>query len=53
MTQLYIGAEIEYLDKQIAMSMVKEAKELAKILGALIKQKQAQIKEDNADYTID
>ena len=52
-TQLYIGAEIEYLDKQIAMSMVKEAKELAKILGALIKQKQAQIKEDNADYTID
>ena len=52
-TQLYIGAEIEYLDKKIAMSMVKEAKELAKILGALIKQKQAQIKEDNADYTID
>jgi four helix bundle protein len=52
-TQLYIGAEIEYLDKQIAMSMVKEAKELAKILGALIKQKQALIKEDNAGYTID
>jgi four helix bundle protein len=52
-TQLYIGVEIEYFEKQTAMSMVKEAKELAKILGALIKQKQAQIKEDNADYTID
>jgi four helix bundle protein len=49
-TQLYIGVEIEYFEKQTAMSMVKEAKELAKILGALIKQKQAQIKEDNADY---
>jgi hypothetical protein len=33
--------------------MVKEAKELAKILGSLIKNKESQIKEDNADYKTD
>jgi four helix bundle protein len=42
-TQLYIGIEIGYLDKQSSMEMIKEAKELAKILGALIKNKESQI----------
>jgi hypothetical protein len=37
----------------MAMSMVKEAKELAKILGTLIKQKQTKLKEDSPDYTIE
>ncbi|GGB60425.1 four helix bundle protein [Shewanella inventionis] len=52
-TQLYIGAEIEYIDKKMAMSMVKEAKELAKILGTLIRQKQTKLKEDRPEYTIE
>ncbi|WP_372872615.1 four helix bundle protein [Shewanella sp.] len=52
-TQLYIGAEIDYLDKQTALTMVKEAKELAKIIGTLIKNKESQIKEENADYHVD
>ena len=42
-TQLYIGIEIGYLDKQSSMEMIKEAKELAKILGSLIKNKESQI----------
>lgn len=52
-TQLYIGIEIGYLEKHSSMEMVKEAKELAKILGSLIKNKESQIREDNADYNID
>ncbi|MCJ8305292.1 MAG: four helix bundle protein [Shewanella sp.] len=52
-TQLYIGIEIGYLEKNSSMEMVKEAKELAKILGSLIKNKESQIREDNADYKID
>lgn len=52
-TQLYIGIEIGYLSKQPSLEMVKEAKELAKILGSLIKNKESQIKEDNADYKTD
>jgi four helix bundle protein len=52
-TQLYIGIEIGYLNKESSMKMIKEAKELAKILGSLIKNKESQIKEENADYNID
>ncbi|MGS0692289.1 four helix bundle protein [Shewanella sp. 30m-9] len=52
-TQLYIGIEIGYLNKQSSMDMIKEAKELAKIIGSLIKNKESQIKEENADYKID
>ncbi|GIU31840.1 hypothetical protein TUM4644_31670 [Shewanella colwelliana] len=51
-TQLYIGIEIGYLEKQSSMEMIKEAKEIAKIIGALIRNKESQIKEDNADYKI-
>ncbi len=43
-TQLYIGIEIGYLDKEPTMKMITEAKELAKILGSLIKTKQLQIR---------
>lgn len=43
-TQLYIGIEVGYLAKEPALLMVQEAKELAKILGAIIKQKQSKSK---------
>ena len=52
-TQLYIGIEIGYLNRQCSMDMIKEAKELAKIIGSLIKNKESQIKEENADYKVD
>ena len=52
-TQLYIGIEIGYLNRQSSMDMIKEAKELAKIIGSLIKNKESQIKEENADYKVD
>jgi four helix bundle protein len=43
-TQLYIGIEVGYLAREPALLMVQEAKELAKILGAIIKQKQSKSK---------
>lgn len=43
-TQLYIGIEVGYLAREPALFMVQEAKELAKILGAIIKQKQSKSK---------
>ena len=49
-TQLYIGIEIGYLEKNSSMEMVKEAKELAKILGAMIKNKESKIKEEPVVY---
>ncbi len=52
-TQLYIGIEIGYLNKTSSMDMIKEAKELAKIIGSLIRNKESQIKEENADYKVD
>ncbi|GIU12353.1 hypothetical protein TUM4261_25390 [Shewanella sp. c952] len=52
-TLLYIGIEIGYLNRQSSMDMIKEAKELAKIIGSLIENKESQIKEENADYKVD
>ncbi|MBW8185195.1 four helix bundle protein [Shewanella nanhaiensis] len=49
-TQLYIGIEIGYLEKHSSLEMVKEAKELAKILGTMIKKKESKIKEEPAVY---
>jgi len=36
-TQLYIGIEAEFIDKTTSMKLVTETKEIARILGALIK----------------
>src|SRR3972149_6912154 len=36
-TQIYIGIEAGFIDKQIGMSWVREAKEINAMLGALIK----------------
>ncbi|ACA85938.1 four helix bundle protein [Shewanella woodyi] len=49
-TQLYIGIEIGYLEKHSSLEMVKEAKELAKVLGTMIKKKESKIKEEPAVY---
>ena len=36
-TQFYIGIEAEYIDRDVGLKWVKEGKEIAAILGALIK----------------
>jgi len=36
-TQIYIGIEIDYIDKQTGMIWVKELKEIMNMLGALKK----------------
>ncbi|MEH6465606.1 MAG: hypothetical protein V7771_17125 [Shewanella psychromarinicola] len=51
-TQLYIGIEIGYLERQHSLKLVNEAKELAKIIGTMIKNKQSNIKEDSPSYQI-
>jgi four helix bundle protein len=45
-TQLYIGMEAGFLDKKASLILVNEAKELAKIIGTMIKNKQSKIKND-------
>jgi four helix bundle protein len=44
-TQLYIGVEAGFLDKKTSLMLVNEAKELAKIIGTMIKNKQSKIKD--------
>jgi four helix bundle protein len=44
-TQLYIGVEAGFLDKKTSLILVNEAKELAKIIGTMIKNKQSKIKD--------
>jgi four helix bundle protein len=44
-TQLYIGIEAGFLDKKTSLMLVNEAKELAKIIGTMIKNKQSKIKD--------
>ncbi|MGI2111894.1 four helix bundle protein [Shewanella frigidimarina] len=45
-TQLYIGVEAGFLDKKTSLMLVNEAKELAKIIGTMIKNKQSKIEND-------
>ena len=45
-TQLYIGVEAGFLDKKASLILVNEAKELAKIIGTMIKNKQSKIEND-------
>ncbi|KVX03550.1 four helix bundle protein [Shewanella frigidimarina] len=44
-TQLYIGVEAGFLDKKTSLMLVNEAKELARIIGTMIKNKQSKIKD--------
>ncbi len=36
-TQIYIGMEAQYIDRQLGLNWVSETKEIAAMLGALIK----------------
>ena len=43
-TQIYIGIEINYLDKKIALKLIKEAKEVAAMIASLIKIRKGYVK---------
>lgn len=49
-TQLYIGAEIGYIEKVESITLVKETKEISAILAALIKRRKGYVLEPDASY---
>ncbi len=40
-TQIYVGIEAGFIEKEVGMSWVREAKEINAMLGALIKRHRA------------
>ena len=52
MTQIYIGIEINYLDKNIALKLIKETKEVAAMIASLIKIRKGYVKEPTKKITL-
>ncbi|WP_257324815.1 four helix bundle protein [Pseudoalteromonas rhizosphaerae] len=51
-TQLYIGIEIGFIDKEHGLKLISEAKEVAAMIAALIKRRKGFVKEQEPDYDI-
>ena len=49
-TQLYIGIEAGFLDKQKGLALINEAKEISAMLASLIKIRKGYVREDFAEY---
>ena len=49
-TQIYIGIEIGYIDKQVGLTLIDESELIAASLGKLIKTKQNRLNEEPAEY---
>lgn len=49
-TQVYIGIEAGFVDKQTGMGFVQEAKEIAAMLAALIKRRKGTVREKAGSY---
>lgn len=49
-TQIYIGIEAGFIDKQIGLALIKEAKEISAMLGALIKRRKGSVREPTSEY---
>ncbi|NNN45435.1 MULTISPECIES: four helix bundle protein [unclassified Vibrio] len=49
-TQLYIGIEAGFLDKQKGLALLNEAKEISAMLASLIKIRKGYVREDSAEY---
>ncbi len=49
-TQIYIGIEIGYIEKQVGLTLIDESELIAASLGQLIKTKKNRLKEDPAEY---
>lgn len=52
-TQIYIGIEINYLDKNISLKLIKETKEVAAMIASLIIIRKGYVKEPTKKYHID
>lgn len=52
LTQLYIGAEIGYIEKEKSITLVKETKEIAAMLASLIKRRKGYVFQPDAKYKI-
>ncbi|USH03282.1 four helix bundle protein [Grimontia kaedaensis] len=52
-TQIYIGIEAGFIDKQIGLALIKEAKEISAMLGALIKRRKGSVRESSPEYESD
>jgi len=51
-TQIYIGIEINYIDKVTGIKLVCESKEIAAMIAALIKRRKGYVKEQASEYNI-
>lgn len=49
-TQLYIGIEAGFLDKQKGLALINEAKEISAMLASLIKIRKGYVREDSPKY---
>ncbi len=49
-TQLYIGIEAGFIEKQKGLALIKEAKEISAMLAALIRRRKGSVREPTAEY---
>ena len=52
-TQIYIGIEINYIDKVVGVKLVSESKEIASMIAALIKRRKGYVKDEKTEYSIE
>ncbi|MDD1796043.1 four helix bundle protein [Enterovibrio sp. ZSDZ42] len=52
-TQIYIGIEAGFLEKQKGLALIKETKEISAMLAALIKRRKGSVCEPNPEYKSD
>lgn len=52
-TQIYIGIEINYINKAAGLKLVSESKEIASMIASLIKRRKGYVKEEKAEYSIE
>jgi four helix bundle protein len=51
-TQLYIGIEIGFINKEYGLKLISEAKEVAAMIASLIKRRKGFVKEQESNYDI-
>ncbi|PML75618.1 four helix bundle protein [Enterovibrio norvegicus] len=49
-TQIYIGIEAGFIEKQKGLALIKETKEISAMLGALIKRRKGSVRESTPEY---
>ena len=51
-TQIYIGIEINYINKSAGLKLVSESKEIASMIASLIKRRKCYVKEEKSEYSL-